>query len=553
MRWPARGRTSRRGFFVVGGLILFVLVLAGARLAWREYQFNAAVAHALDTIRREPALTDAWIADWIQQAERYVAGGREAVIRRLLREIGVQEAPNRTLLTALTGCDFGDRADEWRAALARRSNDVGRADVGHALSPRWSAAVGLTRPASTILPIDGHIYVASSGANFDGAPDAADGVVLVDRAGRSELITEHNPSTGGDIAHLALGGGRLFSVTRTAVQATDLSGRKLWVARTANSPLCNPVYCELPHERRALLFVLLSNGVVAAHQAATGSLLWSTPLNAPRHTATLGETRATLALGDVVGSRRPELLASWGASTFVLDLVDGRVIESRHAAGDGTTACMLARDGRTARWIQVAAAASSTAATPRSRLSAIALEDLGARVLGLVPQLRSITAPAGDELLVAVSGSVNGLVAGSLLAFDDDALAWRASLAGTALAPPAIADVDGDRESDIIVTANALEAGRLQVWTRHGRLVAQMSFKVPLAAGPVVADVDGDGRLELLVADADGMLHCLNTRSSGPIEWGAPGGDPWNTLSAANAYSFGQTPFGYQTAWRAAE
>ncbi|MCG3127011.1 MAG: hypothetical protein CHACPFDD_01867 [Phycisphaerae bacterium] len=549
MRWPKRGRSSRRGFFVVGGLILFVLVLTGARLAWREYQFNAAVAGALESIRRDPSLTDRWIADWIAQAEQYVAGGREAVIRRLLREGGVSDAPNRALLTALTGCDFGDRADEWRNALARRSSDVGRSDLGHVLAPRWSAPVGLTRPTSSILPIDGQIYIASSGASFD-APDAADGIVRVDRGGRSELVTVDGHSAAGDVAYLAWGGGRLFGATPAGVLACDPSGKPLWVARTPAPPACSPVYCELPHERKSALFVLLSSGVVQALQPSNGALQWRITLDA--RISKPASANATLALGDVLGNRRPDLVASFAGGSFILDVVDGRLIEARSAAADAATACVLARDGRAARWFQ---AAGSAAPRPpsRGRLSELSLEDFGARVVGLAPQLRTISAPRGEELFVAVSASVNGLVSGSLLAFSPDTQVWRASLAGTALAPPAIADVDGDRESDILVSVNAVEAGRLLIWSRHGRLLAQMSFAVPLAAGPVVADVDGDGCLDVLVADADGLLHCLATRSRGPVEWGTPSGDPWNTLSAANAYAFGQTPFGYQAAWRPAD
>ena len=77
-----------------------------------------------------------------------------------------------------------------------------------------------------------------------------------------------------------------------------------------------------------------------------------------------------------------------------------------------------------------------------------------------------------------------------------------------------------------------------------------MRFDAGLECPPVVADVDGDHRLDILVADRAGRLHCYDTRSPGAIEWGLPLGDAHNTQNAENAYAYGQTPVGFQWRWR---
>jgi len=72
----------------------------------------------------------------------------------------------------------------------------------------------------------------------------------------------------------------------------------------------------------------------------------------------------------------------------------------------------------------------------------------------------------------------------------------------------------------------------------------------PIECSPVIADVDGDMRLEVLVADQRGWLHCYATGRIGPVEWGLAAGDSHNTRNREHAYSFGQTPCGAQLRWK---
>ncbi len=75
-------------------------------------------------------------------------------------------------------------------------------------------------------------------------------------------------------------------------------------------------------------------------------------------------------------------------------------------------------------------------------------------------------------------------------------------------APPAVADLDGDGEPEIVVATNA---GRIHAWHTNGMPVADWPVEVPHRAragyvGPAIGDVNADGDLEIVVASEQGLL-----------------------------------------------
>jgi hypothetical protein len=134
-------------------------------------------------------------------------------------------------------------------------------------------------------------------------------------------------------------------------------------------------------------------------------------------------------------------------------------------------------------------------------------------------------------------------------------IAWRYGVDGAIWGTPAIADLNGDHDPEIIVGsivpgADGHPTGLLSIVSRDGHLLRREALPAAIECSPVVADVDGDGRLDILVADQSGLLHAVTTGSIGPVEWGLFGGDSHNTRNAVNAYAYGQLPVGRQWAWK---
>lgn len=98
--------------------------------------------------------------------------------------------------------------------------------------------------------------------------------------------------------------------------------------------------------------------------------------------------------------------------------------------------------------------------------------------------------------------------------------AWPLDFGGELPSPPAVGDVDGDGEEELVVTTydpNDLSApGRLVVLSLQGEIEAEEPVPGGLKNGPVLADLDNDGVLEIVVRECGGTVRVFGTGTGDP-------------------------------------
>jgi hypothetical protein len=174
----------------------------------------------------------------------------------------------------------------------------------------------------------------------------------------------------------------------------------------------------------------------------------------------------------------------------------------------------------------------------------------------LIAALRTLhTDPNEPPTVLACPTGEHGGRHGGVCLLEPEGVRWRFAVGGAVWGTPAVADLNGDRLSEIVLSSSEPNAegqlrGAITIVSQAGQCLYRLPLDAPIDCSPVVADVDGDNLLEVLVADQAGWLHCFKTDRFGPVKWGLFGGDSRNTRNAANAYAFGQTPFGHQWRWK---
>jgi outer membrane protein assembly factor BamB len=551
-------------------LALALLGALGIYHYWRRATLGWAINRGLELL--EPGDTPMHAASRLDTWEEETGGRwekrRAELARRLFSEYPLSDVRVRRLLTRVTGADYGERREDWREWLETdqrlRSGKPLRVAPNQRvrLERLWEAPVGLTAWFSTVLPLEGQIYLASLGATFGAEQDAADGVVRVDgKTGAAALVFTPPDGGVGDMLGIAAGNECLFSACRNGlVYCIRPDGQLKWSARAGGMLVSGPMSAELGGGGTLDVLVMREDGKVLAFNGQSGKSLWTS--QAPRHTVKSragGDARcgATLALGPLLNGER--------------DIIATTV--------DGTLRVLNARSG-SARWEDLLGSGSLAGAICGQRDAAgppAYVADRGARVWmlarsgsslklvpggdllcwpddGLIAGLRTVMTAGQPPLLVACpTGAYSGRQAGVCL-LQAGALLWRYAPGGAIWATPAIADVNGDERSEIIVasidaTAAGQGSGVVTVLSSEGRCLLRLRLPAPIECSPVVADVNGDSRLELLVADQSGILHCYATDRIGPVEWGLAAGDSHNTRNAENAYRFGQTPSSMQWRW----
>ncbi len=157
------------------------------------------------------------------------------------------------------------------------------------------------------------------------------------------------------------------------------------------------------------------------------------------------------------------------------------------------------------------------------------------------PDLAAINAneaePSSRYFAPPVAADLNGdgraeVIVGNLLANQVEAYdaslrslsGWPQAVGGGVRAAAAVADLDGDRQPEVLVGA---EDGRLYAWHANGTALAGWPISVGvdldtsyrLLATPAVGDLDGDGQPEVVVPLADGRLYAFNADGSPRSGW----------------------------------
>ena len=576
---PTRRRTRHFGWWLGAlGLIGFpVLIYLGywyvnkSRFDWviRRGQELLATAH-------DPATSDAALRQWDAATSRYWQLDRERLIDRLLAFGPETDIPARRMLTFVAGVDYGGRATDWeRWAEDRRQLRRGRSPKVPAkeqvrLEERWRADIGLTAWFTTILPIDEQIFIASLGAGWEMPDDPADGIVRVDgRTGDVRIFfpIPASEKTPRDVVGISAGDDCLFAALRNgSVFCVERDGQIRWRSSAGGVPVSPPMSHDVNKDGVTDVILCTSAGRLICLNGATGRTIWNAVLGssadlAPTHfpAAIQPGLYVFLAIGDVTGGGAKEIVVTTGSGKFfVASPHDGRVIWKYNGAYGFAAGGVQVSDRTNER-------GSFFACDFQGQVWSISR---GARELSAV--MRGYTPlPAEGGVCAALRTAPNGaqLLGGWLIAAGgDDEHDGRVTLLGTperdwiytlpGMIPttPAVADLNGDGAPETVVASRprpgTAQIPTLLILSAEGHMLRRLNLAADVLAAPVVADVDGDGKVDLLIADSAGVLHCLATRQAGPISWGLFGGDIRNTRSARNAYEYSQTPSGYQWRWR---
>lgn len=563
-----------------------VILLAGGSVtllgAWylrvRGLEWSVRRGLELQAAAQSPADLQAALRRWEHETASYWESRVDEFVEYVFAHHTLEDPRVRRLLTSVTDADFGDQPEDWRRwfegqrRLRRGGPLAATSREAVPLQPRWQAPVGLTTWFSTIFAIDGVIYVAAHGTAWEDPDDHADGIVRVDgRTGEAAFLFQPPDRPPRDIVGLAAADGVLLAGCRNGqVYCVEPGGALRWKAsagaRIASVPLVFPVARGGPLG----VGVVTEAGKLVVLNVANGKTIWiaDTPSSglaaldeAARNVAPRPPLAATLALGDVLAEPGDELVVvTPRGDVRILSASNGRVRWQRagDAGGVAGAICWGSPGGQAgpAYLADLAGGLWSLVHAGKDAVAAPLWISPSRRPRGIVAGVRTVTPPGATySLLLACSAGAAGEAGGSLALVGGSGVRWRYPLGGIIWGTPAVADLNGDRKPELIVTSfeppsARLGRGWLTILSTEGRLLRHEVLPAAVESSPLVADVDGDGLLEVLVADRSGLLHCLATQRLGPVEWGSIGGDIRNTRNSAHAYSYGQAPYGYQWSWQ---
>ncbi len=559
----------RIGVFVAVATMLAAVptgrwLLQRRTLAWQ-------VRRGLELLDRAdtPARVRDALEQWENETRPRWEQRTEELIGYLCTACPLEDHRVRCLLALVAGTDYGTRREDWqrwyqtRQRLRQGMPPRVTSREAVTLTPLWDAPVGLTAWFTTILPMDGQVYVASLGTGFDDPQDAADGVVRVDGAtGASELFfappSQHRGPR--DVVGIsAADEGLLVACHNGWLYRIDLLAQPVWQTHVGDPIVTPPLATDINADGATDALVATRAGKIVALSGKSGKTTWVASVGRPWPGVDM--LGATLSLGNLLGDGDLELLVTIPPGNIeALSLRNGRSLW-RHELTAGVISGAICAGGLA--YLGDRAACVWSLAASRAGLDLSPWQALGpGRDETLVAALRTITiggnqalAPSSPSLVLACPTGEYGDQRGAVAALSVQGLAWRVSVQSTIWGTPAVAGLNRDSRPEIVVAsvepqANGQLGGLLTILSATGHHLLRMPIEAPVECSPTVADVDGDGRLEVLVADQAGWLRCFTTEGYGPVEWGLYGGDSHNTRNAANAYAYGQRLFGYQRAWQ---
>lgn len=295
------------------------------------------------------------------------------------------------------------------------------------------------------------------------------------------------------------------------LRCVDSTGREVWAFRGAwkKRLTASPAFSANARGEGGTVACGGSEGLLYCLDAATGSELW--------HNDTGALTWGGVLWADLDGDGRDELVAGTDSRGVQVFIPNGTLLwqypadEPAALALEGPlAACDLDGDGA---------------------LEIIGAAKPGPFCLNEDGTLRWQSArPEGEFIGGAVVADANGdgrlevyccdRAADELAGFDarDGALMWRVPLLGKTDVYPAsaiaVADVDYDARLEIVVGDNQ---GHLHCFDDAGTLKWTYATVAPVHIAATIGDVDGDGAVEILAASGDHRLYCLDGR--GALKW----------------------------------
>ena len=85
---------------------------------------------------------------------------------------------------------------------------------------------------------------------------------------------------------------------------------------------------------------------------------------------------------------------------------------------------------------------------------------------------------------------------------------WIYETTGSIDSSPAIADLDGEGDMEIIVGSND---GKLYIFNSTGQVDWSYQTGGAVYSSPAIADINNDGNLEIIVGSEDGKIYAFGT------------------------------------------
>ena len=272
-------------------------------------------------------------------------------------------------------------------------------------------------------------------------------------------------------------------------------------------------------------------GKLRVLDGASGKELWSL---AAAKTGNLGFAGLSVALGDIDGDQRVDIVAATGDGYIAAIDADGKVIGVSDQPIDTVTAGTFGWGGG------IALGDMDGDGSPEIAYGRNVFSTKGGNITRLFVGAGDNGGGGGRELSFFADVDDDGkleLVAGRTVYEMDGSMLWNKT--GLPQGYNAVADFDGDGKPDVVLVANA------QVWILKGADGSVELGPVALPGGgnggpPTVADFDGDGKPEIGVAGQSkySMLKPDYVGSTLKVVWSAPNHDLSSSVTGSSVFDF---------------
>jgi len=328
------------------------------------------------------------------------------------------------------------------------------------------------------------------------------------------------------------------------------TGTVMWQAPLGGTLLAAPALADLDQNNRLELVVVSSTGNVSCYEPVTewnGSAYnWSghSPASQRRWDRLLGAEASYTSpvIGDVSGDGVSDVVLCAGRNLYVLFGQNGSICWNATLPGNLATSPVLVRYGTGGLWVAVQSFNTTIVLLERTYFSlyndkgqeswtkSVALSSLATTVVALPsPAVADLDNDTFAEIAF-VSPFESGTGRVYVYSQNGNTLWNPFQLKGQAESPPAVGDVDGDSDAELVVAcwnytlpSNAhimvtvLDGKNgTQEWTKKIDRSFDL-FTERAATGPALADLDSDNATDIVLAAFDGRIYGLGGRSGSEL------------------------------------